>query len=148
MPSALQKPRFFTALVSAAYTTTTTSAAFSMAGAGGDSFMLWFNHTAASGTSPTMDAVVQSSPDGGTTYVNLPLRSTQITTTGQNLILWKLGLGDSDAAVESPIADTGGTLAKNCLFDPAFMKIKFTIGGSTPSITTVVYGAVLNKGSR
>lgn len=149
MPSSLQKARFVTAIASAAYTTTTTSAAFAMPGAANaDTFVLIFRHTAATGTSPTMDAVVQSSVDGGTTYVNLPLRTTQVTAAGQNYIVWKMGLGESDAALESPAADTGGTLAKNCLFDPAFMKVKFTIGGTNPSITTVVYAATLNKGSR
>lgn len=139
-------PRFKTAVASAAYATTTTSAAFSLPG-DGDSYAILIRTTAATGTSPTMDAVLQTSIDKGTTYVNLPIRSTQITAAGQNWMVFRNGLGQDEVALENPAADTGGTLAKNCIFDPNCMKIKFTIGGTNPSITSVVYAAALPKGS-
>lgn len=140
------RPRFKTALASATMTTTTTSSAFSLGGLA-DTYAVVFNVTAASGTSPTLDIILQTSVDGGTTYVNLPLRTTQITAAGRNWLVFKLGLGDNEAAVESPAAATGGSLAKNCIFDPFFMKAVFTIGGTNPSFTVVAYSAVINSGA-
>jgi hypothetical protein len=141
-----QGPKWRTAVASAAYATTTTTAAFNLAGQG-DSYHLIIKNNTVTGTTPTLDAVLQTSVDGGTTYVNLPIRTTQATAAGQNHLVFKMGLGGNEVALESPAADTGGTLAKNCLFDPNFMKIKFTIGGTNPSFTTVVYEAVLPAGS-
>jgi hypothetical protein len=139
-------PRFKTLIASTAYTTTVTSSAFALPGLA-DTYHLILNCTAATGTSPTVDAVLQSSVDGGTTYVNLPLRATQITAAGVRHLVFKLGLGGNEVALENTAADTGGTLAKNCIFDPNFMKIKFTVGGTNPSVTIVVYGASLAAGS-
>lgn len=131
-------------LASAAYTTTTTSAALSLPIA--DCYMLYIATSAASGTSPTLDIVIQSSIDGGTTYINLPLRFTQVTTTATEMLIFKNGLGGNEVALANLVADTGGQLAKNCLFDPNFMKVKVTVGGSTPSITLVMHAAVLPSG--
>jgi hypothetical protein len=139
-------PKFSTLVASAAYTTTTTTSAFSLKGQG-DCYHVIIKNNTVTGTTPTLDAVLQTSVDGGTTYVNLPIRSTQCTAAGQIHWVFKMGLGGNEVALESPAADTGGTLAKNCLFDPNFMKIKFTIGGTNPSFTTVVYGAQLPAGS-
>ena len=131
-------------LASAAYTTTTTSAALALPL--GDCYMLFASSSAASGTSPTLDVVLQSSIDGGTTYINLPIRFTQITTTATEMVIFKNGLGGNEVALANLVADTGGQLAKNCLFDPNFMKVKVTVGGSTPSITLVIHAAVLPVG--
>lgn len=144
MPKALQFPNFTTAVASAAYTTTTTTAAFAMPIA--DSYHILINHTAVTGTSPTCDIQLKTSVDGGTTYVGLPIRSTQVTAAGQTSFIFKLGLGPSDTALESPSAATGGTLAKNCIFDPRFMKLTFTIGGTNPSFTSVVYLGTIGPG--
>ena len=146
MPKSLQLPVFKTLIASTAYTTTTTSANFSLPY--GDTLHIILKTTAATGTSPTMDAVLQTSVDAGTTYVNLPIRSTQITAAGQNHWVFKMGLGGNEVALENPAADTGGTLAKNCIFDPRYLKVKFTIGGTNPSFTTVVYGASTPAGSQ
>lgn len=131
-------------LASAAYTTTTTSSALSLPT--GDCYALVIATSAASGTSPTLDIVIQSSYDGGSTYINLPLRFTQVTTTAAEAIYFKQGLGGNEVALASLTADTGGQLAKNCIFDPNFMKVKVTVGGSTPSITMVMHAAVLPSG--
>lgn len=146
MPRSLQLPNIKSVIASTAYTTTTTSAAFAMPVA--DTYDLIFNITAATGTSPTVDPVLQTSVDGGTTYVNLPLRCTQITATGVRHLVFKLGLGGNEVALESTAADTGGTLAKNCVFDPKFMKIKFTVGGTNPSVTIQVFLASTLAGSQ
>lgn len=137
-------PLLKSAIASTAYTTTTTSAAFALP-VDADTYMVLLQTTAATGTSPTMDAVLQSSPDNGTTYINLPIRSTQITAAGQNYFIFKQGLGGNEVAFESPAASTGGTLAKNCIFDPRLLKVKFTIGGTNPSITTQVWAGAVSS---
>lgn len=138
-------PIINTLIASTAYTTTTTSAKFSLPGRA-DTYMILINATTVTGTSPTLDCVVQTSVDKGTTYVNLPLRSAQLTAASQSMMVFKLGLGNNEVALETGAAPTGGTLAKNCIFDPEYMKIKFTVGGTNPSFTAVVYGAgILQK---
>lgn len=144
MPKSMLRPNIKTLVASAAYTTTTTTAVFDIGIA--DSYHILINHTAVTGTSPTADIQLKTSIDGGTTYIGLPIRSTQVTAAGQTHFVFKLGLGESDAALESPSAATGGTLAKNCIFDPRYMKLTFTIGGTNPSVTSVVYGLSLPAG--
>lgn len=129
----------------AAAAATSTSAAFSMGGIG-DCYALILEVTAASGTTPTLDVVVQSSLDGGTNYIDLPLRFAQKTAAGSGTpehLVFKLGLGGNEVALGQATADTGGSLAKNCIFDPNFMKVKYTIGGTNPSFTFAVSTAVL-----
>ena len=63
------------------------------------------------------DAVVlQDSPDGGTTWVNLPLRFTQVTVTGtaatNPYIIFKM-VSISDAGSAGVVAATGGALGVN-----------------------------------
>ncbi len=137
MPRSLSLHNLKTAVASAAYTATTTTANFAMPLA--DTYHILINHTAVTGTSPTADIQLKTSIDGGTTYVGLPIRSTQVTAAGQTNFVFRLGLGNAESALESPAAATGGTLAKNCLFDPRYMKLTFTIGGTNPSFTSVVY---------
>jgi len=138
MPSTLVTPQARTLLTVAATATTATSAALDLGVA--DSYCLVFNVTTASGTSPVLDIVVQTSPDGGTTYVNMPLRTAQKTATGVSWILFQGCLGRGEAASETGlISNTGGTLAKNCVFDPHHVKIVYTIGGTNPSFAFTVY---------
>lgn len=138
-------PLIKTLVASTAYTSTTTTSAFSMPVA--DSYEVIINATTVTGTSPTCDSQLSTSVDGGTTYITLPLRSTQITAAGKSVMVFKLGLGGNEVALESTAAATGGTLAKNCIFDPKYMKLTHTIGGTNPSFTIVVYGAFLPAGS-
>lgn len=138
MGSNLLQPLCKTLLASSALTSST-SQAFAMP-VGCDTYHLIIYVSAVSGTSPTADFVLQTSPDGGTTYINLPIRSTQLTAAGQIHFVFKMGLGHNEVALESPAASTGGTLAKNCVFDPKKMKLAYTLGGTSPSFTTVLYG--------
>ena len=142
----LQDPLIKTLVASAAYTTTTTTAAFELPLC--DTYHIIINHTAVTGTSPTADIQLKTSIDGGTTYVGLPLRSTQVTAAGVTHLVFKMGLGGNEVAVESPAAATGGTLAKNCVFDRKYMKLTFTIGGTNPSVTSVVYGLFSQNSSQ
>lgn len=125
---------------------TATQAAFAIPLA--DEFTIVINCTAATGTSPTLDWVLQSSFDKGTTYANLPLRSAQITAAGVHYFTFRRGLGWGEAAFnQAGVADTGGALAKNCVFDPAYMKFKSTIGGTNPSFTYKVAFLANPRGS-
>jgi hypothetical protein len=91
MARSLLPPLQKTLVASTAYTSTTTTAAFAMPLA--ESYDVVVNFTAVTGTSPTCDVQLSSSIDGGTTYVLLPIRSTQVTAAGRNHFVFKLGLG-------------------------------------------------------
>lgn len=147
MPRNLQKPVLKTWLTVAATATTATSAALALPMA--DAYTVYFNVTTGSGTTPTLDIVFQTSFDGGTTYGNIPFRLTQITGTGVAAMTFRLGLGVGEAGAESVgvVADTGGTLYKPCVFDPNFMKLKYTIGGTNPSFAFTVYYIATCPGS-
>lgn len=110
----------------------------------GDCYAIGLEVTAGgTGTSPTLDVVLQTSFDGGTTYQDLPLRFAQKTTsTNANAPEWlifRLGLGENEVALGQTTADTGGSLAKNCLFKPDFIKAKYTIGGTSPTYTFTLH---------
>lgn len=72
--------------------------------------------SAASGTSPTLDVVVQHSIDGGTTWFTL-LTFTQKTAAGNEL--------KTESEVDAATAEVYG----DCL------RVSYTIGGTTPSFT-------------
>lgn len=116
------------------YTSTTTSAALRWPLA--DEFSILLNVTTVSGSTPLMDVVFQTSIDKGTTYANIPIRSAQITAAGVHWFTLRRGLGWGEAAFnQAGVADTGGALAKNCVFDHEYMKLKATVAGTTPSYT-------------
>lgn len=146
MASNLIKPIIKSLLASSALTSST-SQAFVMP-IGCDTYHLIVYVSAVTGTSPTADFVLQTSVDGGTTYINLPLRSTQVTAAGQIHFVFKLGLGNNEVALESPAASTGGTLAKNCVFDPTKMKLAYTLGGTSPSFTTQLFGLFTSRDNK
>jgi len=128
-----------------ALASTTTSSALEMYV--GECYQLVLDITSVTGTSPTLDIVLQTSFNGSAgTYVNLPIRSSQITAARVEYLTFKLGLGDSEVALSQVVADTGGILTKNCLFDPAAIKVKSTIGGTNPSFTVNIHLSVLGTG--
>lgn len=91
-----------------------------------------------SGSGPTLDMVLQHSPDGGTTWLNAPIRSAQQTTTGlATMFIFKTRLGESEVALNQATAATGGTLAKNFVPSSMSWRLLFTIGGSGPSYATI-----------
>jgi hypothetical protein len=128
-------------LVAVASTSTTaTSAAFSIPVA--DAYTFYMNVTTA--TAGTLDVVFQTSVDGGTTYVNVPWRFQQVTTTTGCLVLnVRSGVGpgvDATTATGNAtlIAATGGALALQAVVDPRFMKITYTIGTGPDAFTLYV----------
>lgn len=147
MGSNLLKPLAKTLVASAALTSSSATSAFELP-VGADTYCILIYVSAVTGTSPTADFVLQTSPDGGTTYINMPMRSTQMTAAGQIWWTFKLGLGNNEVALESPAASTGGTLAKNVVFDPTKMKVAYTLGGTSPSFTTTIYGLFTSKDNK
>ncbi len=118
-----------------------TASAVTATGAGGAVVMQDFmygnavaklNVSAASGTTPTLDAVLQQSLDGGTTWVDVG-RFAQITAATTNPHYINLveaftivgAVGDGTIAASS----TGVTLLSDTV------RVKYTIGGTTPSFT-------------
>ena len=126
----LTLPSFKKVLSVASTSTTATSSAFSIPLA--DRYTFYLNVTTA--TAGTCDVVFQTSVDGGTTYVNIPWRFAQITTTTGSLCLnVRTGLGNgydvtAPTGTATLIADTGGALALSAIVDPRYMKVKYTIG--------------------
>ena len=103
-----------------------------------------------SGTNPTFDAVLQDSPDGGTTWVNLPLRFTQMTATGtaatNPYIIFK-PVSISDAASAGVTAATGGATATNTPINVKNVRLAYTVGGtSTPTFPFSLYANTITRG--
>lgn len=118
---------------------TATSSAFSIPRSRDSIYTILVNVTAATGTSPTLDLVLQGSPDKGTTYVNLPFRFTQITAATSKYLTFRRGYPSIDAAETAVTADTGGAVNVDTLFDPDYLKIKATVGGTNPAFTGKIY---------
>lgn len=101
-----------------------------------------------SGTTPTFDAVLQDSPDGGTTWVNLPLRFTQVTVTGtaatNPYIIFKM-VSLADAASAGVVAGTGGALAVNTPVNVRNVRLSYTVTGTTPSIAFSLYANTIMR---
>lgn len=112
-----------------------------------DSLSIIVSSGAGTGTSPTCDVAVQTSPDGGTTYVTVQ-RFTQITTSAAaETISFKPYLGVGDAATAIVSAATGGQLKGNCVM-ARDCRILYTVGGTNPSFALkawVVYAGGQNN---
>lgn len=145
MAGNLQQPMIKTLIASNAVIATGASAAFTIGLA--DSYTFYLSCTPVTGTSPTMDAIFQTSIDGGTTYVNVPWRYTQLTAAANLEITVRCGLGIGEAGVASPAAATGGVLANPCVVDPLHMKLAYTIAGTSPSFTFTLVMIAMPRGS-
>ena len=115
-----------TADASAARTSTVAGATVTNYNAKGAAITI--NVTAVSGTSPTLVAKLQYSPDGGTTwidYTNKPVTAT-ISAIGQTTLIVCPGVTEvANSAVSLPL--------------PRFVRMHYTIGGTTPSLTFATY---------
>jgi hypothetical protein len=90
--------------------------------------VITINVTAVSGTSPTLVAKLQYSPDGGTTwidYTNKPVTAT-ISAIGQTTLIVCPGVTEvANSAVSLPL--------------PRTVRMYYTIAGTTPSFTFATY---------
>lgn len=131
-------PSVKTLLSGVTVTAASTSTAFSVPIA--DCWSFYLNVTAASGTGPTLDVSFQTSVDGGTTYINVPWRFAQISTTATNVMTVRNGFAIGQVGVETATsAGTGGTLQSPCVVDPSFLKLNYVLGATTPSFTLSLY---------
>lgn len=138
MPPTLNKTTKNLATTYTATAATVTSSAFGLGRALDGVYTMLINIPTVTGTSPTLDIVLQSSPDLGVTYINLPIRSAQITAATNINITFRNGFPSIAGVQNAVTADTGGSLVKDVVFDPDFMKIKATIGGTNPKFTGTV----------
>ena len=115
-----------------------------------DAYRLLLAIGTVSGTNPTFDAVLQDSPDGGTTWVNLPLRFTQVTATGtaatNPYIIFKME-NLAVAASAGVVAATGGALAVDTPVCVKNVRLAYTVGGTaTPTIPFTLYANCIGRG--
>ena len=95
------------------------------------------------GTTPTLSAQVQISPDGGTTWLNYGAASGTVTTTGTTILIDVYPTNESGAGATPSALTTGATqtLQINGAL-PRTWRLSYTIGGTTPSFTlTNAYAA-------
>ena len=122
-----------------------------------DSYLLVLNATAVAST--TIDAVLQMTPDAGTTWISLPLRFAQLTTTGQTYLRFQPTMGLGESATGGTVAATGGVLAQNTPFigsvnstalnvaqNIATLRLSITLG-SAASNTFTLYCVMAGRGN-
>src|SRR5258708_22892499 len=148
MPNFGMLPLGGTLLGLATVTTNGTSAALSLPPA--SSYRLIVQTQTVSGTLQTMVVIVATSSDAGTTYNEILSFSTINTTTsglGQQLLVRPyLGIGDVATSATSALlgtADIAGAVVNNGPIVPGFIKLRWIIGGPTPSLASqILYIAI------
>jgi len=145
-------PQVQTLVATATITTNTTSAVQAIPY--GQSYRFLFNVGTVSGTSPTMVATIATSYDGGTTFVDV-LTSTTLNTTGTGCsIVFRPYLSDGEistsqiatATATTTITPTAATVA-NGPIDPRYIKVKYLVGGTSPSFAITTAVIVMPEGS-
>jgi len=93
------------------------------------------------GTSPTMSATIQFSPDAGTTWLNYGPASGAVTTTGNTIVFQVYPTNFSTAGATPAALTTGATQTVQINGTlPRTWRLNYTLGGTTPSFTiTGVY---------
>lgn len=141
MPNQMQQNTVKVLVNAGVVTTTSNSPAFALPLA--DSYAIFINVTALASTS--IDFVLQTSPDGGTTWLNLPLRFAQFTATGQGYVRFQPTLGLGESATAGTVAATGGALAQNT---PFIGSVNTSVLGASQAIPTMRLGlTVVGAGS-
>src|SRR5215472_11780085 len=129
MPNFGMLPLGGTLLALATQTTTGTSANLTLPPA--SSYRLVVQVQTVSGTTPTLQVIVATSMDGGTTYNEVLSTATQMTTSGlgeQLLIRPYLGIGDAATVATSALlgtADLGTNVVNNGPIIPGFIKLRW-----------------------
>jgi len=138
MPNFGALPLGTTLLGLATVTTSGTSAALTLPPASSYRFIV--QAQTISGTLPTLQVIVATSCDAGTTY-NEILSFSTITASGfgqQMMVRPYLGIGDAATAASSTLLGTAdmaaGQLVNNGPIVPGFIKLRWVISGTTPSI--------------
>lgn len=94
-----------------------------------------------SGTIPTLNAQLQFSPDGGTTWIAVGAASSNVTATGNTIVFQVYPTNHSVAGATPTALTTGGTATVQINTPlPRTWRLNYTIGGTTPSFAiTAVY---------
>lgn len=131
-------------LASTTVTATGNSASFTLPSA--ECYALYLVAGTVSGTTPVMNAVLQTSLDNGTTWVNTGMYFGSVTTTGQSLgLVFKPTMGVGQSA--GVITGTPGTAsAVNQPVNRKFMRLSNTVTGTTPSIAYTLTAIAAPKG--
>jgi len=138
MPNFGMLPLGGTLLALATQTQSGTSAALSLPPA--SSYRIIVQVQTVSGTSPTLQLVLATSCDAGTTYNEVLSTATQMTTSGagaQLLIRPYLGIGDAATTASCSLlgtADLGTNVVNNGPIVPGFIKLRWIISGTLPNI--------------
>lgn len=124
-------------------TTSGTSSSFSLPECACYSFLLVA--PTVSGTTPTLDVSIASSPDGGTTYFEI-LQFDQITTTQAKRITFQPFLGAGESASKGAVGvvgtidlATGTGVANNQPFDPRYVKVRWQITGTITTLNASLF---------
>lgn len=149
MPNFGVLPLSTNVLASTTITTNTTTAVFSLSPSSSYRMTVQFNTV--SGTLPTMQVGLYSSSDTtagatATTFHGI-LNTAQMTTTGLGVsVLFRpyLGIGDAATTIQSPLlgsavdfTNTNTATVANGPFNPASLKLRIFVGGTTPSFSAV-----------
>ena len=98
------------------------------------------------GTTPTLNARLQWSPDAGTTWISLGAASADVTATGNTIVIGVYPTGFNPAgAVGSVVSNTATAAVFSTAVLPRTWRLTYNIGGTTPSFTiTGVYVNYIN----
>lgn len=142
MSNPKQFPLASTLVTNTSSTTNGTSSAFSMPIA--QSYRLALECSTFTGTTPTLDVIILTSLDGGTVYDEV-LKFTQITQNIGRQMIFHPMLSYGEVATEGSMGmvagvelTAGAAVVNNGPIDPAHMKIRWLIGGTTPNFTFAV----------
>jgi hypothetical protein len=114
-----------------AETASTTHSAFDTGNDSGGSLYVKVNVTAFSGTTPTLDVIVEGSQDGGTSWFQLGIVGSD-------------GYAHGKGSGAGTPAHFASAVASQAIFPrPQLVRTRSVIGGTTPSFTYSVVGVVL-----
>lgn len=147
MPNLSMLPLTSTLVALATQTTSGTSAALTLPNA--QSFRFIVQLQTASGTSPTLQVLIATSLDGGTTY-NEFISFAQVTTSGQGRqLVFRPYLSTGDLATFAAASTLGtadiaaGDVCINGPINPALIKVRWVVLGTSPSVAFQVQYAAL-----
>ncbi len=108
-----------------------------------DHLNLLLNVTAVAGTGPTLDVYVQTSLDGGTTWYDF-VHFNQVTAVGEQVAQWSQW--NAANANKAPTVTGDAVLAAATVINgpivPQQVRVKWVIGGTSPSFTFAVTAAM------
>lgn len=133
-------------LAQTSVTATGFSAVFSLPQA--ECYSLYLAAGTVTGTTPVVNAIVQTSVDNGVTWVNLPLVFPSTTATSNSVygpLIFKPTMGIGAAGV-APTITAGTAQATNTPVNRQFMRLSYAVTGTTPVVPLTLYALTVPKG--